>query len=137
MALDWAPRFQTLGVTIDAVVLLATLAWIIYPGLAKRVKTTLVAISLLGVVLFWCESFYAVKHGSGPVFVLRELPFRPLANFGLLGAQVYASYLMFSLPSGKLPVVHAVLIKSALAACLFAYQALVWDGIAQAMGWAP
>lgn len=132
-----AAAFHTIAVVVDAAVLLGALLWIVFPVLARPVKIGLFVLSLIGLSLFWFEIVFAVRHGSGPVFVLRELPFRPLANFGLLGAQVFATYLTFLIPSGRLPALQAVLVKAALAGCVFAYQSLVWDGIAHAFGRAP
>lgn len=131
VALPFAGTCHASAVVVDIVVLLLILVWIVLPALAPFVRKGLVVASIAGLAVFWIELVFALQHGSGPVYILRELPFRPMANFGLLGAQVFATYLTFRIPSGRVPAFQAFLVKLALAGCTFSFQALLWDGIAQ------
>ncbi len=128
---------HVLGLGIDFAFLLVCLFWIFFPAVKGRARIALMVLSIIGIFLFWVEAIFALQKGHGPVYVLRELPFRPLTNFGLIGSQVFVTYLTFLFPSGKMPQSMSLLVKLALAISFFFAQNLVWDGISQAISHTP
>ena len=126
--------FQTEGVQlmhsaallIDGSLLALAVVWV-----ATRYKTfaerTMVAAAAAGFVLCWWEIVFAFRAQAGAVYVLTDLPFRPVNNLGIVGAQVFGSYLILKTPSGRLKPAAAVAVKVGLAVCLWVFQSVVWQ----------
>ena len=127
-----APIAQDIATNIAFLVL--TLFWIVFPVTGKGVKVALLFAAFIGLALCWAEIIWAANLRTGPIFSLRDLPFRPVGNSGLIGAQVFASYMLLKLPSGKIPAWSAVLLKLGLALCFWFLQFLVWDGVKRLTG---
>ncbi|MBS1723033.1 MAG: hypothetical protein JSS66_08785 [Armatimonadetes bacterium] len=132
-----ATVYHGLAIAVDLAVLVLTLAWITLPALGKWLRPSLIVLALAGLFLCWSELAWAAHPASHRVFLLRELPFRPLANYGLGGALVFGSYLVFSLPSGRLSTLQQTMVKTGLAVCLLSLQLIAWDGIARNAGLLP
>ena len=126
--------FHFWSVFLDVTVLVTTLGWILFSSKAHWFKTALLVFAIVGVVLAWSELVWAAHLRSAPVFHLSELPFRPLGNSGIVGAQLFGTYILVRLPSGKVGGWQAIFIKGGLAVCLWALQMLLWDGISRSSG---
>lgn len=127
-------RFHVLDVAVNTLVVVCTLLWIVFPVSRSAMKPSLVVLAIGGFLLCWAEVFWAARLNTGGVYHLSDLPFRPVGNTGLLGAQVFGAYLLLKMPSGKLTGGQAVLLKVALAVCLWLFQYLFWDGIRRSAG---
>ena len=126
--------FHTLDIAANISFLVLTLFWIVFPVTGKGVKVALLFAAFIGLALCWAEIIWAANLRTGPIFSLRDLPFRPVGNSGIIGAQVFASYMLLKLPSGKIPVWSAVVLKLGLALCFWFLQFLVWDGVKRLTG---
>lgn len=126
--------FHALDVFFNIVFLLLTLSWIVLPVTAKFVKPSLIVAALIGFILCWAEIVWAASLHTAPVFHLKDLPFRPVGNNGVIGAQVFATYLLLRAPSGKMSPWQASFLKLGLAVCFWFFQLLVWDGIRRLTG---
>lgn len=120
---------QAMATAINIAVLATTLAWILF-GDKRRIFARLTPLLAAGgFVLAWTELTKAVALLPSPVFTLTELPLRPIGNMGLVGAQVFLTYLLLRLPNGRLPANRAVLLKLAFAAGALIVQVMAWDGV--------
>jgi hypothetical protein len=110
---------------------IATTLYAIVRGRKQGAVTVLwVTAALVGIALAWYELARIVNAPANPLYVFDALPFRPVNNFGLLGAQIYGSYLLLKLPDGDLPKWLSFIVKIGFAACFFALQAVAWDWMA-------
>ncbi|MBL8066296.1 MAG: hypothetical protein JNM34_10625 [Chthonomonadaceae bacterium] len=118
--------FHLTAGTIDVLVLVSTLIWIFTSKSAMVVRVTLVCLSLIGIALAWTEIVYA-HHTGVQKYQLQDLPYRPVGNAGLFGAQLFATYLILQLKSGKLGAWSSAMVKICLALSFFLIQLLVWE----------
>ena len=111
---------------IDVSLLALELVWITtrFKRFAGR---TMVAVAAVGFLLCWWEIVFALRAEAGAVYVLTDLPFRPVNNLGMFGAQVFGSYLILKTPSGGLKPMAGVAVKVGLAVCLWVFQSVVWQ----------
>lgn len=122
----WIPQLHTLALTVDVSMLALVMLWLVSP-LKRACQVAMSTVALIGLVLAWGEVLYAVRLQEGAVFVLQNLPFQPVNNFGVAGAQVFASYLIFKLPSGRLTGWRSVLVKLGLCFAFWMFQFMVWQ----------
>ena len=117
---------HNLALLIDGSLLVLAVVWVVsrYKTFAQR---TMVAVAAAGFVLCWWEILSALRSQAGAVYVLTDLPFRPVNNLGIFGAQVFGSYLILKTPSGRMKPVPAVAVKVGLAVCLWVFQSVVWQ----------
>lgn len=134
MAIPAVQRFHTVDVGVNTLVVVCTLFWIVLPATRSVMKPLILLLALLGFGLCWSEVVWATNLDTHGTFHLTNLPFRPVGNSGLLGAQVFGAYLILKMPSGKVREGQAVLLKIGLVVCLWLLQVLVWDGIRRAAG---
>lgn len=125
-----AKLFHVGAMAVDILILVAVLATIVLPAITKSGKLVIIALAIIGFLMCWGELIWAANL-SGQLFTLRELPFRPIANSGLFGAQLFITYLFLRIPSGRLGGLHAFLVKAGLAVCFWIFQQIIWDGIVQ------
>lgn len=124
---------QTAAVSIDISFVLTCLLWILFPKFAKTARVVLLALAVAGIVVGWSTIVWAAGLQS-PVYVLRELPFRPLANYGMVGTVVFGAYLAYCLPTGRMSRWSAFVIRTLLAACQALFQWVVWDTLSHSLG---
>ncbi len=99
--------------------------WIVTP-LKAFCRHALVVVALVGFALCWFEAMRASQLVF-EVYTLPSLPFNPVNNFGLLGSQVFGTYLIFSLKASGMGKVAGFLVRAALAVCLWFVQMAVWS----------
>ena len=125
----WVPQIHALALTVDAAMIALVMLWLVSPfKRASQIAMTVVA--AIGLLLCWAEIVYAVRIQAGAVFVLQQLPFQPVNNFGVGGAQVFASYLIFKFPSGRLAGWRSALVKVGLCVAFWMFQFMVWQMVA-------
>ncbi len=122
---------QTAGLTVTSAVVGLTLLWILF-GRRTVVERALVGLALTGIALCWIEAVRALATQPNPVFVLSELPFRPVNNMGLVGSQVFATYLLLKAPDSRMSPGRSLAVKAGLAVCVWLVQWLVWDSLTRA-----
>lgn len=86
--------FQGISLVVDALVVVAVLAWLIWPTLRKVSTVVLMACAVTGPPVVWGELVLALLSQRGAVYLLTGLPFRPVNNFGLIGSTVFWLYLV-------------------------------------------
>ena len=91
-----------------------------------RVEPILSLLAMAGFFLAWGEIFAALQVKS-TLFRLTQLPYQPVNNTGLLGAQAFAMYIIFKLPSGHLEAWKGFLIRLGLAIGAFLAQLLAFQ----------
>ncbi|MCW5936831.1 MAG: hypothetical protein KIT11_05955 [Fimbriimonadaceae bacterium] len=122
-----------LGQAVALACTAATLLWIILAN--KRVfQTTIFALAGIGIILCWIEVLRAIGTQPNSVYILTELPYRPLNNMGIVGAQVFGTYLILRGRDLPGPVWRSLLTKMGLAACLFLFQLIAWELLSRRMG---
>ncbi len=123
---------QFVGFAVDLLIIL-TIAWWLARPIKRFWPETLLALwSAIGFVACWIELFLALFTLPGAVYRLDDLPFRPVNNWGLLGATVFMTYLVgksdFSKAFGK----KSFWLKTALLVFLFSAQwAAFWTARAK------
>jgi hypothetical protein len=127
--LPWVPAMQSAGLAIDLGVMTVTLAWIFFGRNGARFRQAVRALAVLGVLTVWAEVWRAA-HVESRVFTLTGLPFKPVNNAGIIGAQVFAVYLLAVAPSGRGPWWRTLLAKAGLAFCFWLFQWLLWSALA-------
>lgn len=117
--LHWA------GMVLCGLVVLAVLVWLATP-LKKQARFALVCLAIAGFLLAWGEVFYALQAQEGSIYILSDLPFRPVNNLGVIGAQVFGTYLILKSPAGRLVGWKAWAVRVGLAIGLWYFQFFVW-----------
>ncbi len=125
----WVPQIHTLALVIDGLIIGLAVVWMV-PRLARFAEGAMVAVAALGLLLCWFEVVYALRLQAGTVYVLPSLPFQPVNNVGVLGAQVFGSYLILKSPSGHMQGWRAWAVKLALAVAFWFFQFMVWQMVA-------
>ncbi len=72
---------------------------------------TLPLVAILSAGAAWAELALALKWSVDSQYLVSGLPFAPVANFGLLGAQVALCYLVTLIPDDRLGKWRGVLVK--------------------------
>lgn len=121
--------FRTGAAGLDIAVLVTTLAGILMPRFSRSAVNILLTLALIGLLACWSELLWARQYAHSHVFLLRELPFRPLANYGLGGAIVFSTYVALKIPSGRLPAWQTFLVQASIAVSCAAFQSLVWAAV--------
>lgn len=119
MVLQWA------GLAVCAAIVLLVFGWVISQRKESPALPALAACCVLGIVLVWIELVRAPRDTGA--YILTQLPFRPIGAFGLAGAQVFACYLLFKLPDGRLPHWAAFLLKAGYCLCAWFLQSAIWE----------
>jgi hypothetical protein len=127
----YVPLLHTVSLVVDVLMVALPLAWLAtsYKSLAQK---ALYYVAAFGLLLAWGEVLYALRLQEGAVYQLGQLPFRPINNLGVIGAQVFATYLILNSPAGRLTGWRAFLVKCALALGFWYFQAIVWQMAAAA-----
>lgn len=114
------------ALAIDGSLLALAVVWIAtrYKMFAER---TMIMVAAAGFVLCWWEILFALWAQVGAVYVLTDLPFQPVNNLGMIGAQIFGSYLILKTPSGRMKPLPAVVVKVGLVVCLWVFQSVVWQ----------
>lgn len=134
LAIPAVQRFHVFDVAVNTLVVVATLLWIVLPATRSVMKPTILVLAALGFGLCWSEVIWAANLDTHGIYHLTNLPFRPVGNSGLLGAQIFGAYLILVMPSGKLGAWQSAALKLALAFCLWLVQYLLWDGVNRVAG---
>jgi hypothetical protein len=108
-----------------AFILVAAL-WIMRPKWGYQCQHALTLISGMGFVVAWLELVTALRSLDGAPFRLDGLPYDPVSNLGLGGAQVFATYMMLRLPDGRLGPKAGLGVKLGLAVCSWIIQLMLW-----------
>lgn len=116
-----------LAALVDALVPVMVLWWLLRGRQAARVGLGLLLVSLAAILIGWIELVRLSQPSPRSIYVLTDLPFRPVVNAGVLGAQAYLTYLIAKTPNA-FPVAWASwLVKGLLAAAAFFAQMAIWD----------
>ncbi|MCG9894030.1 MAG: hypothetical protein MH204_00960 [Fimbriimonadaceae bacterium] len=126
-ALQWA------GLAINALMILTVLVWVAMQVRESPLRTVTLALAGIGFLIVWFELWIARSVAADPdrIFVLRHLPYTPVGSGGLIGAQVYATYLILSLPAGGLKPWQTGLLKAAFAVCFWFLQLALWEALSR------
>ncbi len=103
------------------------LAWIITRKNSFPLLWLLFAISGLGIGLIWAELLLSLRQGPYQVYTLPDLPYKPIAGGGIVGAQILLTYLVFKLPDGQLKTWQSLLLKAAFSVGVWTIQIGIWD----------
>jgi hypothetical protein len=122
----WVPQIHTLALVVDGLVIALVMLWMVFQ-LKRFAQVAIVGVAALGLALCWFEVLYALRLQEGTVYVLGNLPFQPVNNVGVAGAQVFGSYLILKTPSGKVQGWRAWAVKLALAVAFWFFQSMVWQ----------
>ena len=115
---------------LNASVIVLTAIWLFSAKCARFSRMTLPLVAILIAGAAWAELALALKWSVDSQYLVSGLPFAPVANFGLLGAQVALCYLVTLIPDDRLGTWRGVLVKVGLAAALYLVQLLVWTTLA-------
>lgn len=118
-------QFANIGISLAFMALV--LAWIITRKNTFPLLWLLFSISALGIGLIWTELFLALRQDKFQVYALTELPYKPIAGGGIVGAQILLTYLIFKLPDGQLKIWQGLLLKAAFSLGAWALQTGLWD----------
>jgi len=129
---SWVTPVHATALVIDVLLIVATAVGIFLSRRRIKVEPLLAAFAYLGILLAWSEIFLALRTQPNELYRLTQLPFRPINNSGLLGAQVFASYLVFKLPPGRLGAWSNFWIRFAIAVGILAFQLLLFEVISRA-----
>lgn len=122
-------QFANIAISVSFMGLV--LAWIISKKNTFPLLWLLYTISGLGIGLIWTELCLSLNRDAFQVYALTELPYRPIAGGGIVGAQILLTYLIFKLPNGQLKVWQGLLLKTAFALGAWAIQTGLWDLLSQ------
>lgn len=125
---------HTAAYAVNILILALIALWVFLSRRQVSFGWVIMALAAAGAGLCWIEVGLALKTQPNPIYVLRELPFRPINNLGLGGAQVFLTYLVFKIPEGGLRMWPALVIKAALALCVWLLQLAVWEMVLRRMG---
>lgn len=105
--------YHYLALLLDFLIIVWTTAWIFWPKL-KKVGEMLIGFFAAGAYVLICiELIHAIKPFDR-FYLLTELPFRPINNFGLWGLFIFSSYFILKLELRKLKPVWGWLMKLGL-----------------------
>ncbi len=111
--------------------LLLVLAWIVTKKSSFPLTWLMMSLCGLGFGLIWMELFMAIGKDGSQVYRLIELPYKPVAGGGIMGAQIFITYLIFKLPDGQLKTWQSALLKLALSVGAWMIQTGMWDMISK------
>ena len=118
--------YHRAAMALDGLVLLSMFLWLVTRW-KSAVSVVPVIASGVGASVCWIELVRALDVQRNALFQLQDLPRSPMNNMGLLGAQIFMTYLVFRVPLGGLRGTPAVLIRVAMAVCLWIIQSVAWD----------
>ncbi len=121
----WVPQLHLAATVLDVLVFLLVGLWIVTPW-RGRVRAVLGAVCVVAIVLGWGELVYAVRAQDGAVYRLLDLPFRPINNLGVIGAQVFGTYLILRSPTRRLKGWRWFLVAAMLSIGLWVFQNVLW-----------
>lgn len=112
---------------VDLLAVFAVAGWIFAWKRSRLWSLMLSAVCFVGTVLVWLELYLATGREVFQVYILPDLPFRPVGNMGLLGATVYLGYLTMRMPTGSMKLAVGVLVKLGIWMGLFGVQWVIFD----------
>lgn len=124
---------HNLALVVNALFLVTIATWIFLSRRQVPFGWVPQALAVIGAALAWTELMIARGTQPNSVYLLESLPIRPINNLGIIGAQVFLTYLIFKSPSGSLKTWPSLVVKSALALCLWLFQLCAWDILARGM----
>jgi hypothetical protein len=122
----WVPQLHVGALVIDGLMIALAMVWLLTPT-RKFARVAMVCVAFVGLSLCWGEIMYALHVQEGAVYRLDGLPFQPVNNGGVIGAQVFGTYLLLRAPAGRLEGWRAWAVKSALAVAFWVFQFMVWQ----------
>lgn len=114
---------------LDVLIFAVPVVWIL-SSRGTACKAVMMVLCSVGVALCWIEAVRA-SGLQGGVYSLQSLPYAPLNNFGLIGAQVFGTYLVFKLPWPDRRWLPGILVRSTISLCLWLSQVAVWSVVAK------
>ena len=122
-------QYANMGISFAFMALV--LAWIITRKNQFSLSWALLALSALGLGLIWMELAMTLRSEPNQVYRLNELPFKPIAGGGLIGAQIFLTYLIFRLPDGQLKAWQSLILKAAFSIGAWMLQTSIWEMISK------
>jgi hypothetical protein len=122
----WISQIHWAALVIDGLMFLLVATWLVRPFRGVP-RTLLAVVAVVGIALCWGELFYALRLQQGAVYVLQDLPFRPVNNGGVIGAQAFGTYLILRSPSERLKGWRFWLVSVALSVALWFFQVVLWQ----------
>lgn len=119
------------GMVVCGLIVLLTLAWLITQKKESPLVGGLLGCCALGIIVVWTELLRAPRTQEDHVYILTQLPYRPIGLMGLAGAQVFASYILFKLPAGHLKPIPAFLLRAGFCVCAWFLQSSAWQAVAR------
>lgn len=123
----WVSELHTAAYVVNIAIVALIALWIFMARRRVSFLWVIMALAAVGAVLCWIEIGIALGTQPNPIFVLRELPFRPINNLGLVGSQIFLMYLIFKIPQGGMKTWPALVVNLALSLCLWLLQLAVWE----------
>ena len=99
-----SPQVQVLqvaGCLVDVAVILGCVAWLVWPKRARIWEMVLLVVVALGAPIAWLELVHALSTQPNGVYVLGELPYRPINNVGIVGSTVFLLYVVAAQRFGR------------------------------------
>ncbi len=127
--IDWVRPVHYLAILLNTAIILLTGIGIFLTRRRVRVEPVISMMAMAGFFLAWGEIFAALQVKS-TLFRLTELPYQPVNNTGIIGAQAFAMYIIFKLPSGHLEAWKGFFIRLGLAIGAFLAQLLAFQLLA-------
>ena len=120
---------HVLAFLLDFLMVAWVALWLFIPRRAILWQLLLLSTAIVAGGLVWLELYRATVPDASRVYVLDSLPFRPVNNFGLVGAGVFFGYITLKLPVGRLSTLPAVLVRFALAFSVLGLQWMLYDAL--------
>jgi hypothetical protein len=120
---------QNAQIGVCVLILLLVLGWIISQRNESPLQPVILAVSGLGCGLVWAELLIAKASQPNQLFVLSDLPYHPVGSWGILGAQVFLSYMVVKLPDGRLNWWAGLLLKLGFILGVWMIQLSLWSAL--------
>lgn len=88
------PQTHAVGFAVDVAVIVTMAVWFMRPYRRFWPETVLGLLATVGLFNCWAEIMVALNARHGAMYRLDDLPFRPINNWGLLGAYVFMLYIV-------------------------------------------
>ncbi|MCU0315231.1 MAG: hypothetical protein MUC92_01420 [Fimbriimonadaceae bacterium] len=125
------PILHTIALTLNLILLVSIFLWVVKPVFERFISPLVSFLAFGGILLAWYEVIRATATQPNPIYILQELPYRPVNNLGILGASIFCGYLLFRMPYGFVEVWRSNLIRIGLAVGLFLCQTIAYEFLTQ------
>lgn len=125
----WVNPMHVGAVALDVLLILIVASWIFWPRFKEKFEIACAIGVSLGFCLAWVEIVRAVATQPNGLYILRELPIRPVNNLGLIGSQVFLTYMVFKIPTGKVGGLPGFALRVGIACVAWMIQTMAYDAL--------